>query len=150
MNIDIPLRATLTNLTLVDTIEWNLSENAVVESVNSGSFTLVANNGFPLEGMIELVLLDENYGLLDTLIVPSTIAAPALNAQNRVIAPRETRILIPVPSKTSNVLARTKFVRFRVRFNTANQPDLIQFYQDNAIDIKLIGNFNINFGTSTL
>ncbi len=149
MDIDIPLRASLTNLTLVDTIAWNLAGNSVVESINSGSFTLIAVNGFPLEAMVELILMDTLYAPLDTLVVPSTIAAPAVNAQNRVIAPRETRLFIPVPSRTSNVLPNTRFVRFRVRFNTVSQPDLIQFYQENTIDLKLIGNFNINFGTST-
>ena len=66
-----------------------------------------------------------------------------------MIAPLESRILIPIPDKTSNVLKQTKKVRIRVRFNTASQPDLIEFYEDNFIDVKLIGNFNINFGTNT-
>lgn len=149
MDIDIPLRTTLTNLTLVDTLDWNLSDLGVVESINSGSFTLVANNAMPLEGMMELILMDENAIALDTLLVPSTIAAPPLDASNKVIAPLESRIEIPIPSKTSNILAQTKKVRFRVRFNTANQPDMIEFYDNNFIDVKLIGNFNINFGAST-
>ena len=150
MDIDIPLRTTLTNLTLVDTLDWNLSETGVVESINSGSFTLVAKNGFPLEGIAELILLDENLQELDTLLVPSTITAPALDGNNRVISAVESRILIPVPDKTSNVLPRTRKVHIKVRFNTANQSDLIEFYDTYGIDLKLIGNFNINFGPSTL
>jgi len=149
MEIDIPLRASLTNLTLVDTIAWNLAGNAVVESVNSGSFTLIAVNNFPLDAMVELILMDSLYNALDTLVAPSTIAAASVNAQNRVTAPRETRLIIPVPNKTSNVLPNTRFVRFRVRFNTVSHPDLIQFYAENTLDLKLIGNFNINFGGST-
>jgi len=150
MNIDIPLRTTLIDLTLVDTVDWNLTENAAVESVNSGSFTLVANNGFPLEALVELILLDENQNRLDTLLVPSTIMAPTLDANNKVVAPLETRINIPVPDKTRNILARTKSVRIRVRFNTAAQPHLIEFYDTYGIDLKIIGNLNINFGPSTL
>lgn len=149
MNIDIPLRTTLTNLTLVDTLDWNLSDLGVVESINSGSFTLVANNGMPLEGMMELILMDENFVELDTLLVPSTIAAPPLDAQNKVMSPVESRIVIPIPNKTSNILPQTKKIRFRVRFNTANQPQLIEFYDTYFIDVKLIGNFNINFGANT-
>ena len=150
MTVDIPLRATLSDLTLVDTLDWNLSENEAVESINSGSFTLVANNSFPLEGIIELVLLDENYQLLDTLVVPSTVSAAPVGVDNRVIEALETRISIPVPTKESNILALTKYVRIQVKFNTSSQPDLIQFYEDNMIDIKLIGNLNINLGGSGL
>ena len=69
MDIDIPLRASLTNLTLVDTIAWNLAGNSVVESINSGSFTLIAVNGFPLEAMVELILMDTLYAPLDTLFL---------------------------------------------------------------------------------
>ncbi|TNF26802.1 MAG: hypothetical protein EP314_05475 [Bacteroidetes bacterium] len=148
MDIDIPLRTTLTNLTLVDTLDWNLSESAVIDAVNSGSFTLVALNGFPMEALIELVLLDENDAILDTLIVPSTVAAPAVDAQNRVIAPLESRIEIPVPDRTSGVLPQTRRIRIATRFNTVSQPELIQLYDSNGIDIKLIGNFNINIGPS--
>jgi len=149
MNIDIPLRTTLTDLTLVDTLDWNLSDLGVVESINSGSFTLVANNAMPLEGMIELILLDENFVELDTLLVPSTIAAPPLDSENKVVSPVESRIVIPIPDKTSNVLPQTKKIRIRVRFNTASQPDLVEFYDTYFIDVKLIGNFNINFGANT-
>lgn len=148
MDINIPLRTSLTNLTLVDTLALNIGRNSVVESVNSGSFTLIAVNGFPMEAMVELMLMDSFYTTLDTLVVPSTVAAPALNAQNRVIAPLETRIYIPVPDKARNVLPNTRFVRFRVRFNTAGQPNLVQLYKENTIDLKLIGNLNINFGGS--
>ena len=150
MDIDIPLRTTLTNLTLVDTLEWNLAETAVVESVNSGSFTLIAVNGMPLSGSVELILLDENMNELDTLVAPSTIAAASMNALNRVESPVESRVIIPVPDKVSNVLPRTKHVHIKARFNTANQPELIDFYDTYGIDLKLIGNFNINFGPSLL
>lgn len=150
MDIDIPLRTTLVNLTLVDTLDWDLSTTGFIESVNSGSFTLVADNGFPLEGMVELILLDSTSQKLDTLVVPSTIAAPPLDMNNRVISPLQSRIMIPVPEKTTNVLPRTKKIRIQVRFNTPNQPDLIEFYDTYGIDLKLIGDFNINFGTSVL
>lgn len=150
MDIDIPLRTTLTNLTLVDTLDFNLSETGVVESVNSGSFTLVAKNGLPLEATIELLLLDENALTMDTLVVPSTVAAPALDGNLKVIAPLESRILIPIPNKTSNILPQVRMVRLKVRFNTAEQPNLVEFYSHYGIDIKLIGNFNLNFGPSTL
>ena len=150
MDIDIPLRTKLTNLTLVDTLDFNLSETGVVESVNSGSFTLVAKNGLPLEATMELILLDENSMELDTLIVPSSIAAPALDADLKVIAPLESRILIPIPNKTTNILPQTRKVHLKVRFNTAEQPNLIEFYGHYGIDVKLIGNFNLNFGPSTL
>ncbi len=150
MDIDIPLRTTLTNLTLVDTLPWNLAESGVVDIVNSGSFTLIAQNGFPLEGMVELILLDENKQELATLVAPSTIAAPPLDADNKVISELESRIQIPVAASTADALPEVRFIHIMVRFNTQNQPDLIEFYDTYGIDLKLIGNFNLNFGPSSL
>ncbi|MGB0369172.1 MAG: hypothetical protein ACPGD8_07185, partial [Flavobacteriales bacterium] len=150
MDIDIPLRASLSNLTLVDTVAFNLSTTAVVETVNSGTFTLIANNGLPLGGEIELILLDENLIELDTLLVPSEVLAPPLNANNRVEEPLESRINIPIDSNTAGVLPQTKFIHIKAKFNTSNQPNLVEFYDTYGIDLKLIGRFNLNFGPSIL
>jgi hypothetical protein len=150
MNIDIPLRTSLTNLTLVDTIAFNLSESGVVETVNNGIFTLIANNGLPLEGTIELILLDENLLELNTLITPSAVLAPMLNSENRVIEPLQSRISIPILAETTDVLPQTRFIHIKAVFNTAGQPDLIDFYDTYGIDLKLIGSFNLNFGPSSL
>ena len=149
MNIDVPLRTTLSNLTLVDTIDWNLSETGVVESVNGGTFTLKAVNGFPLEGLVELIMLDENLNELGSLVAPSTIAAPQLNSENKVISPLESVVIIPINEETTNVLPQTKKVRIMVRFNTPNPPQFVEFYDTYGIDLKLIGNFNLNFETSS-
>lgn len=150
MDIDIPLRARLDDLTLVDTIDWDLGQTSVVESVNSGVFTLKAINGLPLEGMVEMIMMDENLVELGTLVAPSTIPAPTLNAENRVIEPLTSTIEIPISEEIADVLPNTRKVHLRVRFSTAGQPDLVVFYDDYGIDLKLIGRFNINFGTSAL
>ncbi len=150
MNIDIPLRTTLTNLTLVDTLAWDLSATNTVESVNHGTFTLVAKNGLPLEGTVEMVLLDETFSELGTLVAPSTIATPPMDAENRVISELETRLQLPISEEIADVMPQTKHVRIQVRFNTGGQPDLIEFYDTYGIDLKLIGNFNLNFGPSIL
>jgi hypothetical protein len=149
MNIDIPLRTTMTNLTLVDTLEWNLSENATVEALHSGSFTLVAVNGFPMEAVVQLDLLDENQLVLHSLLVPSTVAAPALDSDLKVIAPLESRIIVPIPDEATIPLTQTRAIRIQVRFNTAAQPNLVELYASYSLDLKLIGNFNITLGTSS-
>jgi len=149
MNIDIPLRTTMTNLTLVDTLEWNLSENATVEALHSGSFTLVAVNGFPMEANVQLDLLNEAQQVLHSLLVPSTVAAPPLDNDLKVISPLESRIVIPIPDEAAIPLTETRSIRIQVRFNTASQPNLVELYASYSLDLKLIGNFNITLGTSS-
>ncbi|MGB1318616.1 MAG: hypothetical protein ACPG5W_10430, partial [Flavobacteriales bacterium] len=87
---------------------------------------------------------------LDTLLVPSEVLAPPLNANNRVEEPLESRINIPIDSNTAGVLPQTKFIHIKAKFNTSNQPNLVEFYDTYGIDLKLIGRFNLNFGPSIL
>lgn len=148
MAVNVPLRASIQNLTLVDTVAWNLEGNAAIESINSGMFTLVAKNGFPLEGMAELILLDSNMQRFDTLVAPSVIACPALDSELKVIAPLESRISIPLPARTAERLHMARFVRITVRFDSPFQPQLIDLYSHYAIDLKVIGNLSINFNPS--
>lgn len=148
MNIDIPLRARLDNLTLVDTVDWNVSESGVVDAVNSGVFTLIAVNGLPLEGQVELVLLDEALNQLGTLVAPSTVNAPSLNAQRMVEQPLETRVEIPVSESIASALKDTRKVMLKVRFHSAGQPELVDFYVHYSIDLKLVGRFNIDFSSA--
>lgn len=148
MNIDIPLRARLDNLTLVDTVDWNVSESGVVDAVNSGVFTLIAVNGLPLEGQVELVLLDEALNQLGTLVAPSTVNAPSLNALRMVEQPLETRVEIPVSESIASALKDTRKVMLKVRFHSAGQPELVDFYEHYSIDLKLVGRFNIDFSSA--
>ena len=148
LNIDIPLRATIDELTLVDTIEWSLSESQIVESVNSGTFTIIAINGLPLSAEIGLTMLDESMSEIGTLIMPSTVSAPALDADRKVQNPLETRISIPVSEELADVLPETKMIRIMARFNTSDKPGMVEFFDSYFIDLKVIGNFNINFAPS--
>lgn len=150
MDIDVPLRARLDNLTLVDTVDWNLNDVGFIESVNSGVFTLFASNNLPLQGEVSIVLLDENLNEIGELVAPSTIPSPSLNAQGRIDEPLNSTVSIPISEEIADKLPLTRKVKIWVRFNSSNQPNLVEFYDNYGIDIKLVGNFNLNFGTSTL
>lgn len=146
MGVNIPLRASIQNLTLVDTLEWGLAGNAAVESINHGTFTLVVSNGFPLQGKVELVLLDADMQSVGTLVEELTVTAPALDAQMKVIAPLESRHAIPVPTALADQLVLAQFARIRVTFDSPAQPGLIDIYAHYGIDIKLIADINVNLG----
>ncbi|MCF8258430.1 MAG: hypothetical protein K9J06_12815 [Flavobacteriales bacterium] len=144
--VNIPLRASMQNLTLVDTLEWDLADNEAVESINHGTFLLIAKNGFPLQGKIELVLLDADHQSVGTLIEELTVPSPALDADRKVTAPLESRHTIPVPDALADQVTLAKFARLKVTFDSPLQPDLIDIYAHYGIDIKLIADINVNLG----
>ena len=81
MQIDIPLRLIAEDLTFIDTTSANLpnSNEYIIEKVY-----LNIENGFPLEANIEIILLDENNLVIDTLIDNAKISAAQLNLNNVV------------------------------------------------------------------
>ena len=81
MQIDIPLRLIAEDLTFIDTTSVNLpnSNEYIIEKVY-----LNIENGLPLEANIEILLLDENNLVIDTLIDNAKITAAQLNQNNIV------------------------------------------------------------------
>jgi hypothetical protein len=146
MGVNIPLRASMQNLTLVDTLEWDLSENEAVGAVNFGAFTLVAKNGFPLQGKIELVLLNAEMQPVGTLVEELTVPSPPLDADLKVIAPLESRHTIPVPAALADQLTLAQFARIKVTFDSPAQPQLLNIFAHYGIDIKLIADINVTLG----
>lgn len=146
LGINIPLRASMQNLTLVDTLDWELAGNATVESVNHGSFTLIAKNGFPLQAKLELVLMDATYQPIGILVQELTVPSPALDAERKVTAPLESRHTIPVPAALADQVTLAQFARLRVVFDSPMQPELIDIYAHYGLDIKLIADVNVNLG----
>jgi len=145
IKVDIPLNVRVDDIVLQDTLEWDLGQGNTVESINFGTLTMIVNNGFPLIGEPQLVMLDSNFNFIDTLLFPATVLAPQLDGNGKVIGPIESRITIDLPADKMDLLPQTRYVIIRMRFETVNQPELITFYSDYTMDIQLVGNFNYTF-----
>jgi hypothetical protein len=145
IKVDIPMRVRADNVVLQDTLAWDLGQGSTVESINYGTLTMIVNNGFPLIGEPQLIMLDSNFALLDTLLFPAQILAPELTSEGKVEEAVESRITIDLPESKMELMPETRHVIIRMGFSTVSQPDLIGFYEDYSLDIKLVGNFNFTF-----
>ena len=145
IRVDIPMRARADDIILQDTLAWDLGQGNTVESINYGTLTMIVDNGFPLVGEPSLIMLDSNFSTLDTLLIPSIVMAPSLNAEGKVDEPVESRIIIDLPEDKLDRLPESKHVIIRMRFSTVSQPELVTFYDTYGLDVKLVGNFNFTF-----
>lgn len=144
MDIEIPLSLVATNLTLVDTLDLNIS-NTGQQNVTSGILTLIADNGFPFDASLQLYLLNETNTAVDSIFADANIIDEApVNSDLRVISKKRTKIAIPLAENKMKLLYNTKKLKLKVKFNTSNQPQFIKIYSEYAIDIKLVGDFNLN------
>jgi hypothetical protein len=142
LNMEIPLSLVATNLTLVDTIDVNIS-GGEVENVNSATFTLFADNGFPFDATLQMYLLNETNGITDSIFSTiNNIDEAPVNSNLRVTSKRLTKLSVPIAESKLDLLLNTKKMLMKVKFNTAAQPQYIKIYSDYSIDVKLVGDVN--------
>lgn len=143
MRMEIPLSLIATNLTLVDTLDLNIQNPDGSQNIHSGSITLLANNGFPLDASIQLYMLDDNYQITDSLYTYSnTIIQAPVNSSLRAIGKKPTKIISEISENKMKLLYNTRKVKLKVKFNTLSQTQYVKIYSDYNIDIKLIGDIN--------
>jgi hypothetical protein len=143
LKMEIPLSLVANNLTLVDTLNLSIAQDNVSSSLNSGTLTLYANNGFPFDAAIQLYLLNENGTVKDSIFgYANTIDEAPLNANLRATQKKLTKLVIPFSKAKKDALFSSKRIALKVKFNTAAKPNYIKIYSDYGIEIKLIANFN--------
>ncbi len=141
LNIEIPLSLIATNLTLSDTSSFNFSNVDKNQQVTGGILKLRGDNGFPFDATVELVLLDADSTVLDTLATSDILASAPLNGDLRVIEPQRSTLYYVINSNNIGSLRNTRSLVFLVSFTTGNTQH-VKIYSDYALDLKLIGDFN--------
>jgi len=142
LNIEMPLSLVANNLTLADTVDFNLdSEN--VEDIIEGSLLINADNGYPFDAVFKLELLDQNDQVSKEMtLINNTIAAAPVNSQLKVEAPRFSILTLPLSAADITTLTLAKKMKITVAFTTTEQPQHLKIYSDYKIDITIVGDFS--------
>lgn len=141
LQMKIPVFISLDNIAFSDTADVDFT---IPSDIDQGSFIVLAENGYPLNAQIELLMLDDANNLIETLISGQEILAGEIDQNGKVSAVKLSQLNVPF-SNASN-LNDTKKVGFRVSFSTSPQNQTVKFYSDYAIKLKLVGNFNYTLG----
>ncbi len=145
MNMTIPLSLIANNLTMADTMDFNMGNET--DNVNHGTLYLYAENGFPFTAEVQLYMMDDNYNIKDSLIsLPNAILAPALDANYICVGKQMTKLTIPVDKTKMDLLRSSKKMYLKIKFNTAGQPNYVKIYSLYKMDVKIVGNFNYTVG----
>ncbi len=143
LDMEIPLSLVASNLTLTDTIDFNIASSDGEQNIHSGTITLFANNGFPFDAGLQIYTLNENNVVTDSLFAyANTIDEAPINSSLRATGKKLTKIVIPISESRMNLLFNTPKVVLKAKFNTSAQPQYIKIYSDYSLDVKLVGDFN--------
>ncbi|MFM2135627.1 MAG: hypothetical protein RL021_1027 [Bacteroidota bacterium] len=138
VRLEVPLRLAADALTLVDTQDFAETNLNDLEPLGPSTFTLIAENGFPIDIRLNLEILDYAGNITDRLLVPDTIPAGITDTHLKVIQPVTTRIRIPVDETRKQHLLEASKILIRASFTTVNSPTLIDLYDNYRLKLKLV------------
>lgn len=128
INIKLPLSIIANRIILKDTIEINNTNN-----LEFNKLYLKIINGFPLSAVSNLVSLDENKILIDS-IINDYIVQSAIIVDNLVSQKSETTLEI------SNLqISDVSYLVFTTELSTSNINDFVDIYSDYNLEVILSG-----------
>lgn len=141
LNVEMPLSLVANNLTLVDTVDFSVSEENIKNFIE-GNLFVYADNSYPFDAKINLNLLNENQQVYKSIpILNNTIASASVNSILRVENPTSSVLTIPLSSNDIADLTLAKKMLITVAFTTTAQPQFVKIYSDYKIDIKIVADF---------
>jgi len=140
-DIELPLYLSADNLTLSDTLDFELNKIQNLDKVTSAVFTLIADNTFPLSATVQLWFVDERHHIFDSLFTPVRpviMGGELKTGQQRVLVPVKTKIPALVDELRMQKIRTCRYVIVRASFNTVPKGQHLKFYSDYKLIVKLV------------
>ncbi len=149
LDMDIPLSLKADELSMYDTAAFNLglsSEDA--NPVQSGTFTLYLDNGFPLDAKVQVYFLDKSYLPIDSLFsIPELIIAASLNPLDCMVNQSvKSELSASFDQSRIDLINSASYSLVKIVFNTPSSSNCsgpLKFYSNYSIDYKLAARFKL-------
>ncbi|HRP38196.1 MAG: hypothetical protein KF706_06725 [Chitinophagales bacterium] len=153
LNATIPLSFIANNLTLLDTIDFNLSNtNLKVNGITDGVINIITQNKYPIDAKIKVIVVDENFVTVDTLTSNMFVSAAPTDANCKVTQAQRNKTSVDVnQARIENIKRGRKAILF-AEFNTpqnnaACNGKPMQIYSDYKLDVTFTARFNYTVST---
>lgn len=148
LNMEVPLSVIADSLVLVDTLDFSLNSQSGNE-VESGTFKLLVDNGFPFDATTSLYFLDDSELIIDSLWSSQTIYRASVGANGKVDNETRSVIEFEVDADKMNVIKSASKMYVVARFHTFDLSDadkkFYKIYSHYSFGIKLVGDFKYKF-----
>ena len=153
LNAEIPLSLIANGLVLKDTIGFNLANTQTnVNGISDGILNIIAENKYPIQGVLTMIIYDANWNALDTLALNKVVAAGNLDANCRVDQPTQSVLQEYVDNNRVNKLKQGAWAVVTSDFSTVNNTpgcngQHLKIYSNYSIGITLSAKFNYKVST---
>ncbi|MDP4267889.1 MAG: hypothetical protein Q8880_10710 [Bacteroidota bacterium] len=144
LNIEVPLNLIANNLTLEDTIDFDMEKMTSGKSVRKGMFTLIADNGFPFEARVQIYMIGNNNQFLDSVITNTNIYKAQTDKNGMVTKQNRSKLYLPFDENKTTKLYSTKKFIIKTIFNTFDDQ-YVKIYSNYRIDFKLTADFEYRY-----
>lgn len=142
LNTEIPLNFSFEQLIIDDTTIADLN-NLNAENINYGNLILYSYNYFPFKANVNLLFLDSNMHVIDSLSYsPVIVNAGVPSVSGKVLSPTVTKSVVPFTIQRLTNLKKTKTIRIKGNFSSQPPSQHVQIYDSYYIEFKLVGDFN--------
>lgn len=143
VSVDLPLKGTINELVVSDTLDFDLSQ---IEEVEDAEFKFVIGNDFPATVRVQAVILDAQNTPIDVVFEEEGITLPAatLGSDGRTIAGDNFVEYVDIPAERLNTIQNGERLVLVAYIDSKNVSDeFLWLYSDYEIDFKLGAIFNI-------
>ena len=138
LEIEIPLHFIAEDLTLTDTNEIKLVDQ---EDISIDYINIILNNGFPFDGKIDLIALDEQDEIIDTILSNASIISADVNQNNEVI---ENYISV-IKVDNFDFTNASKLIS-TCSFSTNPVNEYVKIYSNYSMDVTISAKFKQKIG----
>jgi len=139
MEIEVSQGILIQDLFTENTIGWN-GEGVSFDNVESGTLTVVLDNGFPLSFDANIYLEDEDHIILDTLVYQDFVSGGLLDNEFKVSQSVESKIQLTLTPDLKESVVNARFARYEMLINSADNEH-VKIFDNNIMAMKIIGDF---------
>ncbi len=137
VEVELPIYGTARGFEAFETFDVDFSAYDEADEIE---FKLIGDNGVPLEVGAQVLFLDDNGGVLDSLFTPSEIileAAP-VDSEGDVTDIASKTTFIPVAGERLDRILTSRQVQVRTAFSTYNDgQDLVRITSTQSVNIRM-------------
>ncbi|MBL7938395.1 MAG: hypothetical protein JNL43_03455 [Flavobacteriales bacterium] len=137
LELEVPLDLIATDLVLENIVKPDLPGNEEEQTIQDGTLSLFATNGFPFSGRIVLDIVDRDRNFLSAVPVQGDITAGILGADGFVNASTASELHAALTAEQIDLLYGEGRFRVRIVFNTSDQSQHLRLLDRYAMDLQI-------------
>jgi hypothetical protein len=149
LDIEVPFEGITDRLWLQDTLAINVTDASLPKGIESGKLKLVGSNQFPFEAEVQVLFVDAQGAIFDSLFTggPQTLPAGQMNPSGYVDIPG-TGELVAQWDQIRFTTLKQRGAKAITRFVLSTKPNgqHVKLYTTYGIDFYLVGDVNYHVG----